>query len=314
MIIYKNNSWFASIYYFHTGSTSRALLRRVLLILIYVTAVTVGELNFYDLTLKDTPSSFLSALGILLSLLLIFRTNTAYDRFYEGRTAWGALINNTRNLAIYLDAVLPNNDKENRLFFARTIANFSFAVRNHLRDTQTLDDIEDTPTNNQYSTSHNDLSRFDHKPAGVSNQIRVRIEELHHNGLLDISQHINVNGYVTNLMDVCGICERIKSTPIPFSYQFFIRLFIMLYVAILPFIVIDAYGYLTIPAVVLTSYILVGLEMIGEEIEEPFGMERNDLPLSQLSQLIRVNIHDILQMPLPHVEKKAAKPGFTVVS
>lgn len=88
----------------------------------------------------------------------------------------------------------------------------------------------------------------------------------------------------------------------------------MLYVAVLPFIVIDAYGYLTIPAVVLTSYILVGLEMIGKEIEEPFGMERNDLPLSQLSQLIRVNVHDILQMPLPHVEKKAAKPSFTVVS
>ncbi len=73
-------------------------------------------------------------------------------------------------------------------------------------------------------------------------------------------------------MDVCGICERIKSTPIPFSYQLFIRLFILLYVAILPFTVIDVYGYLTIPAVVLTSYILVGLEMIGEEIEDPFGL------------------------------------------
>lgn len=137
---------------------------------------------------------------------------------------------------------------------------------------------------------------------------------MHRSGHLSNSQHININGYLTSLMDICGICERIKSTPIPFSYQFFIRVFIMIYVAILPFTVIEVFGYLTIPAVVLTSYILVGLEMIGEEIEEPFGMERNDLPLTQLSTLIRVNVHDILQIYLPHPEKEAAKPGFTVVN
>jgi putative membrane protein len=116
------------------------------------------------------------------------------------------------------------------------------------------------------------------------------------------------------LIDVCGICERIKSTPIPFSYNLFVKLFILLYVGVLPFTVIDVYGYLTIPAVMLTSYILVGLELIGEEIEEPFGLERNDLPLNQLAQLIRVNAHDILQINLPHVEKEAAKPGFTIVT
>lgn len=313
MIIYKNKNWFASIYHFNTGPTSRSLFKRILLILIYVTVVTVSELNFYELPLKDTPSSFMGAMGILLSLLLLFRTNTAYDRFYEGRIAWGVLINNTRNLAIYLDTVLSPDDKEKRLFFARSIANFSFATRNHLRDVKTLDDIEDTPLSN-YGTSRNDLNRFDHKPAGVSNQIRAGVEQLHRDGLLDTSQHINVNGYVTTLMDVCGICERIKSTPIPFSYQLFIRLFIMLYVAVLPLTVVDAYGYLTIPAVVMASYILVGIELIGEEIEEPFGLERNDLPLTQLSQLIRVNVHDILQIELPRLEKKAAKPGFVVVS
>ena len=309
MIVYKSNSWFSSIYHFHTGPTAKALGRRILVIFLYVSFITVAELNFYDVPLKDTPSSFMSAMGILLSLLLIFRTNTAYDRFYEGRRSWGVLINNCRNLAIYLDAVLPGDDDINRSFFASTIANFPFALRNHLRDVQTLDDIEDTNVG-----TNRDLDRFDHKPAGISNQIRVRIEQLHYAGTLDNSQHININGYLTTLMDVCGICERIKSTPIPFSYQLFIRLFIMLYVAVLPFTVIDAYGYLTIPAVVMASYILVGIEMIGEEIEEPFGTDRNDLPLSQLSQLIRVNAHDILQVPLPPVEKKAAKPGFTVVS
>lgn len=309
MIIYKTGNWFSAIYHFHTGPTAKALLRRLILVLLYVTVVTISELTYLDLRLKDTPSSFLQAMGILLSLLLIYRTNTAYDRFYEGRIAWGTLVNNCRNLAIFFNAVLPDGDKANRLFFAKAISNFPFALKNHLRDQSGTDELEEVEEGER-----RDLSNFDHKPAGVANQLWVRTETLYRAGSLSESQHINLNQHLTVLMDVCGVCERIKSTPIPFSYQLFIRLFIMIYVAILPFTVIEAYGYLTIPAVLLTSYILVGLEMIGEEIEEPFGLERNDLPLNQLSQLIRVNTHDILQIYLPHAEKQAAKPGFTIMT
>ncbi|ADB37506.1 bestrophin family protein [Spirosoma linguale] len=309
MIIYKNKGLLQSIWHFHTGPTAKALMGRLVVVAIYVTIVTVAEMHYTDLRLKDTPSSFLGAMGILLSLLLIFRTNTAYDRFYEGRQAWGVLVNNCRNLAIYFNAVLPEGDARSREFYAKAIANFPFALKNHLRDsnnTAELDIVEEG--------ERRDLSHFDHKPAGVSNQLWVKTENLYREGHISESQHINLNQYLTTLMDVCGVCERIKSTPIPFSYMLFIKLFIMLYVTLLPFTVVTAFGYLTIPAVVLTSYILVGLEMIGEEIEEPFGLERNDLPLNQLSQLIRVNVHDILQIYLPHVEKQAAKPGFTIVT
>jgi putative membrane protein len=309
MIIYKTKDWLPAIWHFHTGPTAIALLRRLAVVAVYVGIITVIELRYDDLRLKDTPSSFLQAMGILLSLLLIFRTNTAYDRFYEGRQAWGTLVNNCRNLAIFYNAVLPVDDKDNRLFFAKTISNFPFALKNSLRDQPGAHELEVTEEGER-----RDLTNFDHKPSGVSNQLWVRSEALYRQGVISESQHINLNRYLGSLIDVCGICERIKSTPIPFSYNLFIKLFIMLYVGVLPFTVIEVYGYLTIPAVLLTSYILVGLEMIGEEIEEPFGFERNDLPLNQLSQLIRVNVHDILQMYLPHVDKQAAKPGFTIVT
>jgi putative membrane protein len=309
MIIYKKKDWLPAIWHFHTGPTAHGLIKRVALIGIYVTIVTVGELNYYDLRLKDTPSSFLQAMGILLSLLLIFRTNTAYDRFYEGRIAWGTLVNNCRNLSIFFNAILDREDKENRIFFAKTISNYPFALKNHLRDLPVLDELDETEEGER-----RDLSNFDHVPSGISNQLWVKTETLYRQGHISESQHINLNQYLTSLIDVCGICERIKSTPIPFSYNLFVKLFILLYVGVLPFTVIDVYGYLTIPAVMLTSYILVGLELIGEEIEEPFGLERNDLPLNQLAQLIRVNAHDILQINLPHVEKEAAKPGFTIVT
>ena len=309
MIIYKKKDWLPAIWHFHTGPTAHGLIKRVALIGIYVTIVTIGELNYYDLRLKDTPSSFLQAMGILLSLLLIFRTNTAYDRFYEGRIAWGTLVNNCRNLSIFFNAILDREDKENRIFFAKTISNYPFALKNHLRDSPALDELDETEEGER-----RDLSNFDHVPSGISNQLWVKTETLYRQGHISESQHINLNQYLTSLIDVCGICERIKSTPIPFSYNLFVKLFILLYVGVLPFTVIDVYGYLTIPAVMLTSYILVGLELIGEEIEEPFGLERNDLPLNQLAQLIRVNAHDILQINLPHVEKEAAKPGFTIVT
>lgn len=309
MIIYKKKGWLLSIWHFHTGPTAQALLRRLVTVLIYVVIVTVGELHYVDLRLKDTPSSFLSAMGILLSLLLIFRTNTAYDRFYEGRKAWGVLVNNCRNLAIFFNAVLPEGDMESRHFFAKSIANFPFALKNHLREKPGMDELDIVEEGER-----RELRNFDHKPAGVSNQLWVKTEILYRDNRISESQHINLNQYLTTLMDVCGICERIKNTPIPFSYSLFIQLFIMLYVAVLPFTVISVFGYLTIPAVLLTSYVLVGLEMIGEEIEDPFGVDRNDLPLNQLSQLIRVNVHDILQIDLPHIEKQAAKPGFTIVT
>lgn len=309
MIVYKSKDWLAAIWHFHTGPTAKGLIKRVMLVGLYVTIITVAELNYTDLRLKDTPSSFLQAMGILLSLLLIFRTNTAYDRFYEGRIAWGTLINNCRNLSIFFNAILDRDDRENRLFFAKTISNFPFALKNHLRDSPGLDELDEIEEGER-----RDLSNFDHVPAGVSSQLWVKTEGLYRQGVITESQHINLNQYLTSLMDVCGICERIRNTPIPFSYNLFIKLFIILYVGVLPFTVIDAYGYLTIPAVMLTSYILVGLELIGEEIEEPFGFERNDLPLNQLAQLIRVNAHDILQIYLPHNEKEAAKPGFTIVT
>jgi len=309
MIIYKNKGLLPSIWHFHTGPTAKALLRQLIIVGVYVTLVTIGEMTYLDIRLKDTPGSFLSAMGILLSLLLIFRTNTAYDRFYEGRQAWGELVNNCRNLAIFFNAVLPEGDENSRHFFAKSISNFPFALKNHLRDMTDLSELDMVGEGER-----RDLSNFDHKPAGVANQLWVKTESLYREGHISESQHINLNQYLTTLMDVCGVCERIKSTPIPFSYTLFIKLFIMLYVMMLPFTVITAFGYLTIPVVLLTSYILVGLELIGEEIEEPFGFERNDLPLNQLSQLIRVGVHDILQIYLPHMDKQAAKPGFTIVT
>lgn len=309
MIVYKSNNWLHALWHFHTGPTAMKLVRRLAIVLVYVTVVTIAELNFIDLRLKDTPTGFLSTMGILLSLLALFRTNTAYDRFYEGRRAWGTLVNTSRNLAVYYNAILSDKRPAEQLFFAKVLSNFSFALRNHLRGQKDQLDLDETVPGTLEM-----LRRFDHGPNGVVVQLRNRTEQLYRDGVITDAQLINLNTMLVQLLDVTGICERIKSTPIPFSYSFFIRLFIAFYIIIMPFSVIEQYGYLTIPAVMAVSYVLVGLDMIGVEIEEPFGIERNNLPLTQLSQVIRVTVHEIFGYNLPSEEKDAAKLGFVIVT
>lgn len=309
MIIYKTNDWLEAIYEFHTGTTARSLLRRLVIAAVYVTVVVIAEINFVNLRLTDTPTGYTSTLGILLSLLLLFRTNTAYDRFYEGRRAWGSLVNDVRNLSVLLNAILPVKATEQRLFFAKNLSNFPFALRNHLRTDSPFTDLDDGRPDELAS-----LGRFDHVPMGLVSLLRERVEELYRSGVITEAQSINLSDLINGLLDVAGICERIRSTPIPFSYSFFIKLFITAYIILLPFVVVDQLGYLSIPAVLITAYVMVGLEMIGEEIEDPFGTERNDLPLSQLSQLIRVNVHDAFGFHLDRGEKTAAKPRYLVVN
>ncbi len=309
MIVYKTNAWLEAIYEFHTGSTARSLFRRIGFAGLYVTAVIVAELTVMDLRLKDVPAGYLSTLGILLSLLLLFRTNTAYDRFYEGRRAWGTLVNTCRNLAVLLNAVLPPDDRTNRLFFTKTLSNFPYALRNHLRTDAPFTDLDDENADDLKA-----LGRFDHVPMGLVSQLRDRLEHLQRIDIITPTQAINLNEPLLALLDVTGICERIRSTPIPFSYSFFIKLFITAYIMLLPFVVVDELGYLAIPAVLVTAYVMVGLEMIGEEIEDPFGTERNDLPLTQLAQMIRVNVHDAFGFYLPRAEKTAAKARYVVIN
>ena len=225
-----------------------------------------------------------------------------------GSSAVTAWVNTNRTLATYLNALLPATRHDDRLFFTKMLSNFSFALKNHLRNERIISELEESD-GHQIST----LQHYDHLPNGIMAQIQVRKQQLYAEGLITDPQLISLDNLLAAYLDVSGICERIKSTPIPFSYSFFIKLFIFLYVGIMPFTVIDEFGYLTIPAVMAVSYILVGLEIIGEEIQEPFGTERNDLPLNQLSRMIRLNIHEIMQIYLPPDEKQAAKPDFLIV-
>jgi ion channel-forming bestrophin family protein len=300
-----------SVRRFHQSEAIRSLLRRILAFGVYTAVVTVVQLNFMRLDIK-IDTIFLTLLGTLLSLLLVFRTNAAYDRFWEGRKLWGGLVNNARSFAMMADAMLPQpsdddtsslaaQTRADRAWFARYIAAFAVALKGHLRDNFRSEDICGEPGSEDELDARDceQVPRVQHVPNYLAKRLFGKIEELHRTGRIDRYAVLNVKPHHAAFVETIGACERIKRTPIPYSYNFYIKLFISLYLGIIPFMLIDKYGYYTILAVMMAGYALMGIEMIASEIEEPFGLDANDLPLDQMALTIRLNVHEILEVEPP---------------
>ncbi len=292
MIAYNPKDWFTFIFRLHKADTFRALFLMLICIGIYTGIIAWLELEYMYLS-KDSNVKNLNLLhnllGFVLSLLLVFRTNTAYDRWWEGRKLWGSLVNNSRNLAIKLNVILDNNDVVNRDFFQNIIPAFAFVLRKHLLKESIrleLDEID-----------HPELITFDNKkhvPNQVSTIISKRVNKLYLDKKITNAQLINLNNELTAFADICGACERIKNTPIPFSYSLFVKKFIFFYIMTLPFAFVMHLGYYAIPVVVFVFYVLASLEMIAEEIEDPFGTDLNDLPTQKISENIKKYVEEIL--------------------
>lgn len=234
-----------------------------------------------------------SLLGLVISLLLVFRTNTAYDRWWEGRKLWGALVNNSRNLALRLNAMLPTEDSENRNFFASFIAVYAKTLDLHLKSAALVFQLDEN--------EHPELAelRADaHGPNQIASRLHERIYSLSRNGVISSEEMLSLSPEIAALTDICGACERIKNTPIPYSYATFIKKFIVIYVISLPWSLAANLGYWSVLVVLFIMYAFASLEVIAEEIEEPFGLDPNDLPTGKLALNIGSNVREILQPDL----------------
>lgn len=228
-------------------------------------------------------------LGFVISFLLVFRTNTAYERWWEGRKLWGGLVNNSRNLAMKLSAILPADDPD-RLFFRKTIPMYASALKNHLRNEETrLELFDDLPVHVQQKI---DLEK--HIPNQIAGLMYKQANDMLEQKKITAEQLLFLNLELQSFTDICGACERIKNTPIPYSYIVFIKRFVLFYVGTLPFGFVFSLGYWVIPIVGFIFYVLASLELIAEEIEEPFGADENDLPLGKMARGIALHIHEII--------------------
>lgn len=289
MIDYNPKVWFTFIFRFHKADTVRKLFPMFIALSAYCALIAFLELEI----LKLSPNSDLkqitlihSLLGFVISLLLVFRTNTAYDRWWEGRRQWGSLVNNCRNLALKLEAMLPASNTASREFFRIMIPNYAFAMKNHLRNTYKADEL--------LPVAGVQLDPDKHVPNQIAGLILAHVHELYRQGQFTGEQLLTINLELQSFTDIVGACERIRNTPIPFSYSVFIKKFIFFFVMTLPLGYVFTLHYLVIPVVVFIFYVLASLELIAEEIEDPFGLDANDLPTDMISANIRKHVSEIL--------------------
>ncbi len=301
MIVPENRTWIRIVFYV-TGTA----LGRVRVRLLTITAVAVAVTILHELfpvfrtTLTATPFTLV---GLALSIFLGFRNNTSYDRFWEGRKLWGALVNTARTLARQSelligpvpgapvaealdDAAVAGRRRE----LVHAMIGFAHALRMQLRD---INDLE--PLRPFLDPALVDsLGAEQNRPFAILRHLGQRLRAAWSDGLVHPMHLPALDATLVALTDIQGGCERIKSTPIPFPYTVLIHRIVAVYCLAMPFGLVDTIGPWTPMVVIFVAYTFLSLDALGDEIEDPFGTDPSDLPLDALCRTIEVNLRQAL--------------------
>ena len=244
------------------------------------------------------PEMAVSVLGAALSILLAFRTNSAYSRWWEARTLWGALVNNSRSLSRQAvsfprrsgSQVLQAASTEfTRTLIYRQIA-FVHAIRCSLRRQPLWQDIQPFLDSNTIEG----LKQEQNVPAAMLVQMGIGVTcAVDQQVLSELEQH-RIDQTLSELSNILGACERIKNTPLPRQYDYYPELFIKVYCIVLPFIIVDQVGIMTPLITLLVSFAFLVMNRIGKNLEDPFENGPYDVPMTALSRTIEINLRQAL--------------------
>jgi ion channel-forming bestrophin family protein len=282
--------WVTVAFDFHSSPTLRKILLYAVIAGLYTAFLDYLENYVLHVDFKP-PSVVFTLMGTVLGLLLVFRTNTAYDRWWSGRILLSDLMNSNRAMAIKLNAYLLPNDIKNRKFFAQMMSNHGFAMKENLRHGIHWDEIEEVEPEILVR-----LKKCYHVPNEIITIVNERITEIYRAGLLADPQVLELTKHTDNASNVNGSCERIRTSPVPFSYNVHLKKFMIFFAVICPFGFIHELNYWSVLIVMLIVYALAGLDAIGEEIEDPFGQDENDLPIDKICKQNRSSLNTILKL------------------
>ena len=246
----------------------RRLWRYLLVVTAYTTVVVVYESEI--LVNGNTPpartaEAVLSSL--LFGLLLQFRTNTSYDRWYEGRKLWGRLINVSRNLMLKTAHVVRPGEEQQREL-NELVCEFAVNLRMRLGDTET---------------------RPGHQPMATAAKLYALLNQWGEEGKVSTWQALLIDAELRMFMEITGACERIRSTPLVASYKGLLRKGIGIYLIGVPWLVVGDAGWFTVPITVAVSYVLIALELVADDIEDPFGYGPDDLKMDEIVGVIEAS-------------------------
>lgn len=227
--------------------------------------------------------------GVVLALLLMLRTNTGYDRWYEARKLWGGIVNQSRNLAT-IGVVYGPQDAEWQSQFSRWTAAFAHACRHSLRDERDMSDLSELLGEEQAGK----LAQAPHMPLYVARHLAILLREAVDAGTMDRFAFLQAEHERTALIDHVGACERIIRTPLAKVFSIKIRRFLFLYLLALPIAIVDKTGIFTPLMVMVVAYPLLSLDQIGIELQSPFALDRlSHLPLDEIAANIERNVRSL---------------------
>ncbi|MBO6934991.1 MAG: hypothetical protein JJ863_08445 [Deltaproteobacteria bacterium] len=302
MIVHPKASWLRTLVYLR-GSALTRIWPRLLAVTLVATLVTYLH-ETYGLLHTDLTVTPFSLIGLALGIFLGFRNNTSYDRFWEGRKLWGRVVNASRTLTRQIltlvgppfrdDRPLEEGEAEaiadfHREAVYRVIA-YVHALRLHLRGQDRLQEIDEFLSDDEIAKLVPELNR----PIALLQTMGERFREAWEKGWTH-PIHVEVLELsLTELAGVQGGCERIKATPIPFSYNLLLHRIVFVYCFTLPFGLVNHVHEFVPVVVALVSYAFFGLDAVGDEIEDPFGEDPNDLPLGAITRMIEINLRQRL--------------------
>lgn len=232
--------------------------------------------------------------SIVLGLLLVFRTNTAYERYWEGRRWWGTLTNTTRNLTWQIWVNIQEEgpeDRQRKLSILRLLPAFAIAKKHYLRSEIAGQELAPLVSSAQLKV----LQTIQNTPLQIACWLGDYLQQEYQQNRLHGYQLTAIQNLINTLMDAVGACERILRTPMPLAYAIHLKQLVLIYCLMLPFQLIQDLGWWTGLFVALVSFTLFGIEEIGVEIENPFGYDPNDLPLDMICATIQKNIEEFIE-------------------
>ncbi|WP_026709160.1 bestrophin family protein [Flavobacterium frigidarium] len=288
MIIKKKTHWFGMLFEWN-GSVLPKLLPRLLIIFIYSCIVVYFREELLTYQLAINPAIF-TLFGIALAIFFGFRNTVSYDRFWEGRKLWGALLNDTRSLARQVHTLVEgSNYTAERSRFIKLLTAVVFALKHQLRNTDTEEDFKRLLSPDDLNKYRNKI----YKPIMLLNELGLWINNAKMEGRLDSITQANVDTNLNKLSDIIGGCERIASTPIPYTYSILLHRTVYIYCFLLPFGFVGSMEWLSPLVIVFIAYTFVALEAIADELEDPFGIEDNDLALDAMANNIENTLAEI---------------------
>lgn len=272
----QNREWFHGAFNVKSSVLPKLFVR---LALVTIISIIVSILYFFKLPVS---LPILGALvpNIILGLLLVFRTNTAYERFWEGRKLWGEINNNIRSLAIDINSLNLTLEQKQKL--GKRLIQFAELTKDKFRNEVSAKKLAD----DQKNTVNPNLWEL--------NQFNKEIIAYSKSGLFSDIICDLINRKTSNLINAVGGCERIISTPIPLGYSIHIKQLILLYSLTLPFQFVAQAGIFTPLICFFIAFALMGIEEIGIEIENPFGKDRNDIKLDKICENIEKNVLELI--------------------